>query len=131
MRGLIGVVALALAMGACSDEGGDPERPEPSAGPSAEVRSLAETCPLVEQATPTGLAPSDAKIRDYQAELDRLATEGDAETANALRFMQDAVAHTLDAAQGSESAEAFSEWTDALDLLAERCEAVGSSAFTG
>lgn len=130
MRGLIWLAAVALAATAC---GGSDESEAAPTTPSATVteRTLAETCPLLEQATPTGLMPSDNRLATYAAKLSEFATLGDAETRNALKPMRAAVEATRTAEPGSDAAAAFEDWTAALGVLAERCNAVGSGAFQG
>lgn len=133
MRGVIGVAALAVVLAAsgCGGSESTTGTPEDPASSSEAARTLAETCPLVEKATPTGLAPSQERLAAYAADLSGFVAAGDVETRNALKPVQAAVEATRTAAQGQESLDAFDQWTAAIDTLAVRCNAVGSGAFQG
>jgi len=134
MRGVIWLTAatavVVLTLDGCG--GSDSTSGTPDAGASRPAaRTLAETCPLVEDATPTGLAPSPGRLAAYAADLSGFAAAGDAETRNALRPIQKAVEATRTAEPGQASLDAFDQWTAAIDTLAARCNAVGSGAFQG
>ena len=65
----------------------------------------------------------------FATEVDKIAASGDVETMNALESVQEA-ADLLAADAGPEAAfEAEGKMLDALDNLADRCKAVGSSAL--
>ena len=112
-----------------SDSGGEATPAAPASTETAVARSLHDTCPLLEQAMPTGLMPSTPRLATFSARLDELADQGDVETQNAVAVMQSAVDDLREAGPGSEYASAFAGMTDAIETIADRCAAVGSSAF--
>lgn len=122
----IGAALLLLLVGCSSDGEGDP----PSDETEIEAVSLADTCPEVEAALPNGFLPPASKWETYAGELDELAAAGDTETQNALAGLQDAV-DTLadDPPAGNQFLDADQALLSALDNLADRCKAVGSSAL--
>jgi hypothetical protein len=75
------------------------------------------------------MLPSKARLARYGEDLDQLSSEGDTETQNAVKFLQDANSALMTASPGSESLDAFTGMTAAVQTVADRCAAVGSSAF--
>lgn len=133
MRGLAGMVmGVCLLVTGCG--GGEVAgSPTPEAAPSptptaAPERSLKDTCPLIEQATPNGAYPGEGRLAVYVSDLDELAAQGDVETDNALKILRAAV-QDMRGASGSAFFDAHSGWLHALDVVADRCKAVGSSAL--
>lgn len=126
----VGAVAvLVLATGCGSDEPAAAPAPSDTASTEAPGRTLHDTCPLLEQATPSGVMPSDERLTQYAERLVELAAEGDAEADNVIGFLADATDALLTAPSGSEYGDAFDAMTSALDTAASRCLAVGSSSF--
>lgn len=98
--------------------------------PAAGGVSLAESCPLVEAAIPPGVAAAPAEWAVMAGRLDEVAAAGDAQTQSAVADLQAAVdAMAADPGQGPPYVAAFSALLDALDVLAKRCAAVGSTAL--
>lgn len=132
-RATVGVLTVILCTAACG--GNDKPDPTgvtatPAASATAAAVSLRESCPLVEASLPADVAPPAAQWLSYSQKLDTIAAAGDVETQNALSALQDAV-DTLagDPADGLPRLDARAALRDALDNLATRCKAVGSSAL--
>ena len=124
MTRIVAIIAAAVFLTGCGSS-------DPAAAPSRAPagRALADTCPLLEAATPTGMMPSNTRLTEYADELQTLADAGDVETRNAIAVMQAAVDQLQTANPGSDYTAAFDAMTNALRTFAARCGAVGSSAF--
>lgn len=126
MTRIVAIIAAAVFLTGCGSSDPAPTT-APSSAPAG--RSLADTCPLLEAATPTGMMPSNTRFAQYADELQTLADAGDVETRNAIAVMQAAVDQLQTANPGSDYTAAFDAMTNALRTFAARCGAVGSSAF--
>lgn len=124
MRLAAALVTAALLVAGCSSDD-----TSPSDSTSAAV-TLHDSCPQVEAALPEGMLPSAAKWETFATELNDLASNGDTETQNALASLQDAVNDlAADPPAGPKYLDAHGALLTALDNLAARCKAVGSSAL--
>jgi hypothetical protein len=124
MTRIVAIIAAAVFLTGCGNSD-----PAPTSTPTPAAASLADTCPLLEQATPAGMLPSRARLAEYADDLQALADAGDVETRNAIAVMQDAVTQLQTAEPGADYTAAFDTMTNALRTIATRCGAVGSSAF--
>jgi hypothetical protein len=116
--------------GTVEEASSEPASAITSAGPSLQPASLREACPEVEAAMPEGVIPSAARWQKFSVELDELAVAGDVETKNALENLEEAVDRLAeDPPAGQAYLEAHQALLDAIINLADRCEAVGSSAL--
>jgi hypothetical protein len=132
MRILRGVAAALLAtlLAACgSGEPTSGDSPASSPSVTTTANSLKDTCPQVEAALPTGLVPPSSKFEAARVEIQGLSDSGDVETQNALDGLVKALAAMRDASPGGEYVDASQKLLAALDDLAIRCKAVGSSAL--
>lgn len=125
-RAVLGALPLLLCA-ACGTDDGEPSSTASSQEPAT---SLRESCANVEAALPGGLVPPARRWRQYATELDAIAETGDTETKNALEGLQRAVDElAADPAAGLPLLDAREALHGALDNLAGRCKAVGSSAL--
>lgn len=109
-----------------SDEQAEPREPESSKTPAT---TLAETCPEIEAGLPGGFYPKPTRWIEYGDQLEALSEQGDTETQNAIGIITPAVGSLAADPGGSDLLDARAELRDGLDVLADRCEAVGSSAL--
>ena len=92
--------------------------------------SLHDSCPEIEAGLPKGLIPAASEWQTFADDLKGISTAGDVETKNAVDSLQEAVAVlAADPEGGMPLLDARQALRDALDNLATRCEAVGSSAL--
>lgn len=123
-----------LCTTACGGNGDSKATPKDTASstpttsaPSA--TSLRESCAEVEAGLPEGMLPPAPRWQQYATELDAIAEAGDTETQNAVENLQDAVDELAADPTGMPFLDAREAMRDALDNLALRCKAVGSSAL--
>ncbi|RNL66221.1 hypothetical protein EFK50_00935 [Nocardioides marmoriginsengisoli] len=91
---------------------------------------MRETCPLIEAAIPADVMAEPSVWTKAGAELRELSSSGDAETKNAIDILLPAIdALAADPAPGADALAAFDGLTTAIRTMADRCEAVGSSAL--
>lgn len=136
---MIWMAAAALVLTGCGsgDDGdaSDKQTPTPSAATSSEApttRTLTETCPLLEQAAPSGQRVSYDTLTQFTVDLATYSREGDAETQLAIDPVREAAGTLADAAlMGASQAKGWAEFDGAMERLATRCQAAGSSAFQG
>lgn len=123
MRPDIFVVVMLIALGACS---GTPDtEPSDRAQPSGSAGvNLAQACPKVEVALPDSLT-DEAERHELQQSLSTIRNEGDHDARVAL----DPIIAAVDNYATTDIFDARAAYRDALSELAERCEAVGSSAL--
>lgn len=140
MRSVLALVASLALLAGCGDDGGaSGEQGEPAASSSPTETKLVNTCPEVESAIRRN---EDADgYSELKSDLDALAESGDTETKNALVGLIEATAQLIEHERKSDAGElspedAMTELLDAQDAfdgavgtLADRCEAVGSSAL--
>lgn len=127
---MAGIALIALAGCSSGGEGAADESPsETPTTTQVEAATLKDTCPLVERALPTSMAPPRAKLAEAADEIGDLAASGDVETQNALEPLEDSTRDLSEAEPGIEYSDAFSAQTAALQSVADRCAAVGSSAL--
>lgn len=126
------MAATALLLAGCGGDGGSAAAPTPEAseGTSATPQpvTLAETCPKVEAELPDESA-SLTDWRNYWNELGAMSDEGDAETQNAIDVLRPAVDDMATAVSSRKVLDARSSLNSALNTMADRCAAVGSSAL--
>jgi hypothetical protein len=143
-RGLGLVVLFGIALSGCADSDSTPDAatpressvtasssltPEPSGpAPTSEPATLRETCPQVEAALPSDSYARGPRWAQYLAELTMLYSAGDLETQNALDVLIPAI-QDLALSDSSTYLDAHIEMLHALDTMAERCKAAGSSAL--
>jgi hypothetical protein len=123
------IVAL-LASCAGDGSGGDESAPQASASPTT-ATTLAETCPEVEAKMPKEqIFAEAADWATYADALQRMRIAGDTETKNALDLLIPAVEDLADdPPDGQAKLAADRALIGALNTLADRCAAVGSSAL--
>ena len=135
VRAIVGGLAFILLTSACggSNEPAQSSKPSPDASTSApETRkvSLHDSCPQVEAALPSGVVPPASRWQGFADKLTGISEAGDLETENALTGLQEAAGMlAADPANGQPYLDARQALLEALDNLATRCEAVGSSAL--
>jgi hypothetical protein len=120
--------ALLLLMAGCGGTDHEPSTAKTSSR-SLAATSLQETCPKVRASLPRTMRPF-AIWQRFGDRLDRLMVSGDAETKNALKPLRNAV-DVLGAgpAPGQGAVDAEHKFIRALDHLAQRCAAAGSTAL--
>jgi hypothetical protein len=132
------LLALAVAISALAGCGGNGEsarvadQPAPSAAtpsPTPDPQSLRATCPDIEAALPRSPYPRAGASANFLTRLEELRSAGDTETRNAIDVLIPLVEDLAADPSGSEYLEAHSALLEALDTLADRCKAVGSSAL--
>lgn len=129
----LSMLALFVALTACSDDSKDQGAGEPAA--SSSVKGLAsatlkDTCPQLEAAiSGIDIVSPPGKITAAQGAVQELSDRGDTETQNALTNVVVALGQLRTAEQGQGSLDARNSMRAALDNLADRCAAVGSSAM--
>lgn len=119
---VLGTIGLAGCGGGGAASTGAPS-------PSAQKLTLKEACPHLEQVTPTSAFPSHDRLSKYVATLFAMQQRGDLETRQAIAILQKPANEMMTAVQGAQSADAFADWTRALQEMKDRCAAVGSGAF--
>lgn len=122
-----GLICGALLGGCGTSDDQDPGAVEPPAVSESTARALVEVCPEVEAAV-IAADSDDGDDAALLATVTALSEDGDLETQNALRNLVEAVQAMVDA-EGADVIDAQGGYIDALDGLADRCEAVGSSAL--
>jgi hypothetical protein len=126
-------LALILLTSACGGSESASDRPTltpSSSGPTAPAISLRQSCPQIEAALPTGVVTPASEWQQFGLRLSEIADAGDLETKNALMGLQSAVdILASDPANGQPALDAEQSLLAALDNLAIRCKAVGSSAL--
>ena len=135
-RAAIGGLAL-IALTACgnTDASSDDTKAEPeptvTSSSAAPQLSLRESCPQIEAGLPEDTILSEpAEWRAYAEQLAQIAAQGDVETQNAVDLLQTEVGTlAMDPERGMETIDASIALLDALDTVAKRCKAVGSSAL--
>jgi hypothetical protein len=143
-RHILAALAVACLLAACAGESTSTQTtsaplgsssttptPTPTASPTPAGVSLRDTCPEVEQAMKKvdPLLDGPGAVESASHEVANLAAAGDTETKNALDGLAQALAENADASPGQEAVDAARSYLDALDNLATRCAAVGSTAL--
>lgn len=135
MRGLMGIAALLLALSACGGDGdkADVEPTEPTTSASTPAATtLVEACPQVEEVNLKGQSPGIDDLTALLARVSTLANSGDTETQLALKPVREAAIELSNVAlDGGNQVPAWRKFDNAIIRLADRCAAVGSSAFQG
>lgn len=137
MRGLIWLIGVGLALSACGGESDEPEA-APNSAPAAPTSSAAaevaliDACPQVEEVELKGQSPGIDDLNALLARVTTLANSGNTETELALKPLREAAIELSDTALAQENQNAaWRKFDNAMLRLAQRCQAVGSSAFTG
>lgn len=123
------VATLATLVAGCAD--GEPENaPEVTATSTAKPLDMRSTCPMVESALP-GLRANASAWQDFLSELDRIASEADLETQNALELMKPGARSMYKLAnEGGIPIGAEMSLLASMEKFGARCRAAGSSAFS-
>lgn len=142
MRHLVLGTALLLALTACGsgddnvDESSETvtvtesDAPaETSAAPKEELTPLVEVCPEVEAALPSSGFPYPREWTKFVDRLVELGQNADTEADNAINLLIPPAGELSTDPSGSDLLDARSQLRTALDTVAERCAAVGSSAL--
>lgn len=134
---VLALLTTASAAGCSEAEQSPATAPTPSAStpaksPEPELITLKEACPEIEAALPAGDRPT--KIIAFGDRLVELHEAGDREAKNAINFLAAATLDLLTVLEDKDASlldllDARAGFRDAIDVVADRCRTVGSSAL--